>query len=218
METSATVEPSRRSGWKIAGMVLAFCIPASVLLFLRFVVFQPFNIPSTSSWPNLVPGDLILVSKLGYTPKRGDLAVFKLPTDKNVDYVKRVIGLPGDRIQMVKGVVMLNGTPLPQLRVQMPAEFQTDNDLPVTFYRETLPDGTSYIVANTRNDRRADNTREYVVPEGHYFTLGDNRDNSSDSRFLDKVGYVPRENFVGPMLLLFFNTKGRTLNREPISE
>jgi signal peptidase I len=142
------------------------------------------------------------------TPERGDVAVFKLPRDNETDYIKRVIGLPGDRIQMRDGVLFING----QAVKKEPTEDYANSDgeayqgeTRIPRYRETLPNGVSYYVLDAEPDGTADNTEEYVVPAGHYFMMGDNRDNSQDSRFTNAVGYVPIENFVGRADIIFFS-------------
>ncbi len=149
----------------------------------------------------------------GSPPQRGDMAVFKLPTDRDIDYVKRVVGLPGDRIQMINGVLNINGVPVKLEEIQLSPEFYRDRNF--RFFRETLPNGRSYVIADETADGSADNTDVYVVPPGHYFTLGDNRDNSQDSRFMNVVGYVPEENFVGPVVFRFWNSKGFSLSNRP---
>ncbi len=188
---------------------------AAIALITRSFFYQPFDIPSTSSVPSLLVGDVILVSKQAYRnadPQRGDIAVFKLPTDPNTDYVKRIIGIPGDKIQLVDSVVHLNGMPLKKEPTTLPAEFATEPAM--KFYRETLPNGRSYVIADTFTSS-ADDTVEYLVPEGHYFTLGDNRDNSMDSRFLDAVGYIPRGNFIGPFATRLWNAQGFSMSGRP---
>jgi signal peptidase I len=190
----------------------------AIALLVRTFLFQPFNSPSASSYPNLMVGDMFFVSKTAYRnadPQRGDIAVFKLPSDPSIVYIKRVIGLPGDRIQMKEGRLYLNGT----MASREPVTYQPPIDQPdeagAIFYRETLPNGRSYYIAERSDDGDADNTDEYVVPEGHYFTLGDNRDNSQDSRFLQQVGYIPRESFIGPFAVRFWNTNGVPLTGRP---
>jgi signal peptidase I len=134
------------------------------------------------------------------------VAVFKLPTDTNIDYIKRVIGLPGDTIQMRDGVLFINSQPVPKKRIEDYRELADGADGPaVSQYEETLPNGVMYRVLDTDSNGSADNTEEYVVPEGHYFMMGDNRDNSQDSRYLSFVGYVPIENFVGRADIIFFS-------------
>jgi signal peptidase I len=140
--------------------------------------------------------------------QRGDVAVFKYPGDLTIDYIKRVIGMPGDHIQMKGGVLFINGQEVKKERV---ADYQDPNGESgqgpvVAQFQETLPNGVTYNVLDF-GDTSADNTQEYVVPENHYFMMGDNRDNSQDSRFLDKVGYVPIENFVGKADIIFFSFK-----------
>ena len=177
----------------------------------------------------LLVGDYIFVSKFAYgysrysfpfgpplfsgrvwasQPKRGDVVVFKLPTDNETDYIKRVIGLPGDRIQMIGGVLHINGQAVKRERVQDFVETEADGGaMRVSRYRETLPDGVSYDTLDLVENGIADNTQEYVVPPGHYFMMGDNRDNSTDSRFLSRVGYVPFENLVGRANIIFFSVR-----------
>ena len=170
------------------------------------------------TWINCCPIDFPGRVVLADTPKRGDVAVFKLRTNTTIDYIKRVIGLPGDRIQMRDGVLFINGEPVKKERV----EDYVDNEPlgeggghPIQQYEETLPNGVKYCVLDLMPNGSADNTIEYVVPPDHYFTMGDNRDNSEDSRYLDSVGYVPEENFVGPVVLRFWTSKGFSLESWP---
>ncbi|TYC63521.1 signal peptidase I [Rhodobacterales bacterium] len=194
---------------------------------VRTFLFQPFNIPSGSMKDTLLIGDYLFVSKYSYgysrysfpfglppfsgrffasEPERGDVAVFKLPKDTSIDYIKRVIGLPGDKIQVIDGVLHINGTAVKRERTDDYIE-QSPNGMVrrVPRYKETLPNGVSYDTLDLTTSGSVDNTDVYEVPEGHYFMMGDNRDNSVDSRFLDRVGYVPFENFIGRAEILFFS-------------
>ena len=201
-------------------------------LIVRTFLFQPFNIPSGSMKDTLLIGDYLFVSKFSYgysrysfpfclgpfsgriwssEPERGDVAVFKLPTDTSVDYIKRVIGLPGDTIQVIDGVVHINGEPVKREKIDDFIEQSPSGIVRrVPRYRETLPNGVSYETLDLTTRGEVDNTREYKVPEGHYFMMGDNRDNSVDSRYLNRVGYVPFENFMGRAEILFFSVKDGT--------
>ena len=151
------------------------------------------------------PGRKVLAD----SPKRGDVAVFKLPSDRSIDYIKRVIGLPGDRIQMKDGVLYINDVAVKKERIEdyidPEAEASQGRMRVVPQYKETLPNGVTYNVLDLTPNGDTDNTDVYVVPEGHYFMMGDNRDNSRDSRYLDGVGYVPIENFVGRADIVFFS-------------
>ncbi|WP_428645011.1 signal peptidase I [Roseibium sp.] len=201
-------------------------------LVVRTFLFQPFNIPSGSMKDTLLIGDYLFVSKYSYgysrfsfpfgfapisgrifgsEPERGDVAVFKLPTDTSIDYIKRVIGLPGDTIQMIDGVLHINGQAVKRERIDDYIEQSPSGVVRrVPRYRETLPNGVSYDTLDLTTHGELDNTREYKVPEGHYFMMGDNRDNSQDSRVLSRVGYVPFENFMGRAEILFFSMKDGT--------
>jgi signal peptidase I len=140
----------------------------------------------------------------GGKAERGDVVVFKLPKDNETDYIKRVIGLPGDRIQMIDGVLHINGAAVKRREIEKFVNPEAGNTRQARQYIETLPNGVSYRTLDIYQSR-ADNTNVYIVPDSHYFMMGDNRDNSTDSRFLQDVGYVPEENLVGKATILFFS-------------
>jgi signal peptidase I len=211
------------------GETVSVIIQALLLaLVIRTLLFQPFSIPSGSMRPTLLEGDYLFVTKWAYgysryslpfspdlfsgriwgsSPKRGDVVVFKFPPDPSLDYIKRVIGLPGDRVQMKHDELYINGVVVPRKKIgQIDNPDITEVDRPVDVYRETLPNGVSYDTLDLTPNGLGDDTREFVVPPGHYFMMGDNRDNSSDSRF--SVGYVPAENLVGRANIIFFSIAG----------
>ncbi|MDQ0515369.1 signal peptidase I [Kaistia geumhonensis] len=217
---------SERGGF---GETVKIIVQALILaLIVRTFLFQPFTIPSGSMKDTLLVGDYLFVSKYAYgysryslpfspdifsgriwaePPTRGDVAVFKLPRDPSVDYIKRVIGLPGDKIQMIDGVLQINGTPVPKVKIDDYVTTDEFGETRVARYRETLPNGVSYEVLDLDPHSFSDNTPVFEVPAGHYFMMGDNRDNSTDSRVLGAVGYVPFENFVGRAEIVFFSVK-----------
>ncbi len=204
-----------------------------IAVVIRTLAFEPFNIPSESMLPTLLVGDYLFVSKYSYgysrhslpfsppifsgrlmagQPKRGDIAVFKLPRDNSTDYIKRIVGLPGDKIQMRRGTLWINGKAIERQRI---ADFVYSNSLGHVYrvpqYRETMPNGTGYATIDLVIDGEHDNTLVYSVPPGFYFAMGDNRDNSLDSRVAvtqGGVGFVPAENLVGRAEVLFFSTDG----------
>jgi len=203
-----------------------------IALFIRTVAYEPFNIPSGSMIPTLLVGDYLFVSKFSYgyshhalplspkvfsgrlfdsPPKRGDVIVFKLPRDNSTDYIKRLIGLPGDRIQVREGRLYINGKIVPRQKIERYISERKKSSLQ---FIETLPNGRKHRILEVYGDSsNLDNTKEYTVPPGHYFMMGDNRDNSADSR-VDRsvsaswVGFVPAENLVGRADVLFFSTDG----------
>ncbi|MCO5730832.1 signal peptidase I [Rhizobium sp. SSA_523] len=229
---SQKVETKQNALWENIKVIIQALLLAMVI---RTVLFQPFTIPSGSMMPTLLVGDYIFVNKFAYgfsryslpfspdlfsgrilqfsEPKRGDVIVFRLPTDPDVDYIKRLIGLPGDRVQMIDGVLQVNGEPVPkQPDGTFTSDYRLDPGSDVPVFRETLDNGKSFDTLDQSPNSRGDNTREFVVPEGHYFFMGDNRDNSLDSRF--DVGYVPAENLVGRASVIFFSLGNDTSFRE----
>ena len=208
--------------------VKSFFYALMIALVIRTLMFQPFSIPSGSMLPTLLIGDYLFVSKTAYgysrhsipfslplfsgrvfsgQIERGDVAVFKLPRDGRTDYIKRVVGLPGDRIQMKSGQLFINGTPVARKVLDVMPEGAPAG---ATAYLETLPNGVSHITLDMGYKPIVDNTGEYRVPAGHYFVMGDNRDNSQDSRFLRAVGYIPYENFVGKANVKFYSFDDQT--------
>jgi len=227
----------RKSAGGILDTVKTIVYAVLIALVVRTVAYEPFNIPSGSMVPTLLVGDYLFVSKFSYgysrysvpfglplfsgriffhPPERGDVAVFKLPTDNSTDYIKRVIGLPGDHIQMKNGVLYINDQPCPRKRIE-DYLYEEGNGavIPITQYLETLPNGRQHRIIQMTDNGPLDNTPVYDVPMGKYFMMGDNRDNSQDSRVLSAVGYVPAENLVGPAQFIFFSTDGSAALWEP---
>jgi len=198
-----------------------------IALFIRSFFFQPFYIPSSSMEPNLLIGDRLFVSKYSYgysqhsfpfspkiftgrilkkIPKRGDVVVFKTPADNRTDYIKRLIGLPGDKVQIINKDLYLNGIKIEKKQVETSLNINCGGEiLKVDVYEETLPNGTKYL-AVYRKDGTMINSDVFIVPNDHYFFLGDNRDCSKDSRFLSSVGYVNFNNLVGKARIIFFSS------------
>ncbi len=203
----------------------------AMALLIRMFAFEPFNIPSGSMIPNLLIGDYLFVSKYSYgysslstvmgyipvpgrlfatQPKRGDVVVFKLPSDNKTDYIKRLVGLPGDTVQVRHGLLYINGVAVNRERMETqlavndwPAEHGSED------YIETFPEGTKHVIREEGDERPLDNTGVFTVPAGHYFMMGDNRDNSMDSR-TTHVSYVPFENLVGRAEIIFFSKDEKT--------
>jgi len=197
-----------------------------IAVLIRSLLFQPFYIPSSSMEPTLLVGDRIFVSKYiyGYSkhsfpfspnitnerffsklPKRGDLVVFKTPADNRTDYIKRLIGMPGDTIQFIDGSIQINNKKILRKKTESKKIIRCGNFLLQTdIFMETLPNGIEHMVAYKKNGS-LQNTKIFKIPANHYFLLGDNRDCSKDSRYLDSVGYVNNINLVGEAKLIFFS-------------
>lgn len=212
----------------IKEFVFSFFIAALIAIVFRSFLYEPFYIPSGSMKSTLLEGDYVFVSKYTYgysryslpfginviegrvfqsEPNRGDVVVFKLPKDNSTNYIKRLIGMPGDEIQVINGHLHINGKPTIIKKAQ---DFvDTDrfgNKIVMSSYIETLPNGVSYRILDQYEKGPLDNTEVYKVPENSYFFMGDNRDNSQDSRVLSEVGYVPKINLLGPARIIFFSS------------
>jgi len=207
-------------------LVAALVVLAVLPFAARTFAFQPFSIPSGSMKPTLLIGDYIFVSKSAYgitryslpfslklfsgrifasEPQRGDVVVFRLPRDDSVDYIFRVVGLPGESVQMIDGVLNINGVPVKRERMDDFVDRESGRDVKIRRWRETLPNGVSYETLDILDRGYYDNTPAYNVPPGRYFMMGDNRDNASDSRVMAQVGYVPFENVVGRAAMIFWS-------------
>ncbi|AJP70849.1 signal peptidase I [Sphingomonas hengshuiensis] len=241
-----TAPEKPKSEWRD---LASFLVKLALIVFVvRSFIFSPFSIPSESMMPRLLIGDYLFITKWNYgysrhslpwslplipgrifgsTPERGDVVVFKAPPTDNTDWIKRVIGLPGDSVQMVHGQIILNGKPVPKQRIaqfvlpltpnfgrcptasqSMDAEGNVTCSIPR--FRETLPNGKTYDVLDL-GLRPQDDTGVYTVPAGHVFLMGDNRDNSTDSRFSHEEGgieFVPLENIEGKAVVSFWSTDG----------
>ena len=228
--------PTRKSSGGFVEFLKTVVWAGLIALGIRTVAVEPFNIPSESLVPNLLVGDYLFVSKFSYgysryslpgwltgidildggrlfftPPERGDVAVFKLPRDASVDYIKRIVGLPGDRIQVKNGVLHINGEPVRRERIEDFVKRESGIVTRVPQFIETLPNGKRYRIIEYSDHGTLDDTPVYLVPDGHYFAMGDNRDNSLDSRVPAAnmgVGFIPAENLVGRAEFLFFSTDG----------
>tara|TARA_Y100000590_G_scaffold454754_1_gene602098 strand:- start:116 stop:844 length:729 start_codon:yes stop_codon:yes gene_type:complete len=197
-----------------------------IAIIIRSILFQPFYIPSSSMEPNLLVGDRLFVSKYSYGysrhslpfspnilknrifkkyPKQGDIIVFKTPADNRTDYIKRLIGMPGDEVQIVNGDLYINNIRIKKQLLKKDIDINCGDEVIKTdFYKEILPNGREYI-AVYRIEGSMANTDQFIVPENHYFFMGDNRDCSKDSRYLSSVGYVNFNNLVGKAQIIFFS-------------
>tara|TARA_B100000686_G_C16558173_1_gene846340 strand:- start:228 stop:968 length:741 start_codon:yes stop_codon:yes gene_type:complete len=199
-----------------------------IAIIIRSILFQPFYIPSSSMEPTLLVGDRLFVSKYTYgyskhsfpfspnfsnkrffykEPTRGDVVVFKTPADNRTDYIKRIIGLPGDEIQFIDGDLYLNNNQVLKTKKKNNKLniFCGDQIIDTIAYEEKLPNGFTYVAVYKKNGS-FQNSDKYIVPDDHYFLLGDNRDCSKDSRYLNSVGYVNKLNLVGKAKIIFFST------------
>ncbi len=212
-------------------MIKSLVIAILLAFTFRSFLFEPFYIPSGSMKSTMLVGDYIFVSKYSYgyskysfpfgfdlfdgrkiakAPERGDIIVFKLPSDTNVNYIKRLVGLPGDKLQVKQSILYINGVPLPRKQIR---NF-TDTDAKghtreIPQYIETMPNNVSYRVLDQDPNGPLDNTEVFTVPENNYFFMGDNRDNSQDSRVSNLVGFVPEENLLGPARMIFFSSTAK---------
>lgn len=226
------------------GEVSEFAKTAIIAVLLAIVIrtflYEPFNIPSGSMLPTLLVGDYLFVSKPAYgysqysfpfgladfdgrmmeeKPKRGDVVVFRLPSNPSIDYIKRLVGLPGETIQMIGGRLYINGGLVEREPVGL-VQSDDNTDLverPAMEYIETLPGGIMHRIYEVSDNEDLDNTPEYIIPANHYFMMGDNRDNSMDSRVESLVGFVPFDNFIGRAEILFFSVSDKAQLFNPLS-
>jgi signal peptidase I len=232
----------RSAGSETLEIIKTVVVALAIAFVLRVLLFQPFTIPSASMEPNLLEGDYIVVSKwtygyskyssglpinlplgegrvFGRAPERGDIVVFKLPRDDKTDYIKRVIGLPGDTVQMIGNLLHINGQPVNDVVVSQGEVEDLFGPRAMTQLRETLPGGRSFIIQDFGPGGDLDDTPVYEIPAGHYFMMGDNRDNSIDSRVQESagVGLVPEENLVGKAEIIAFSWSPGASLLNPVS-
>ncbi len=232
-------QPSQDKAYSWNETIRTILVALLLAVVFRSCAYEPFHIPSGSMKSNLLVGDYLFVSKYSYgysrysfpfglpifsgrvletLPQRGDVIVFRVPSNPRIDYIKRVIGLPGDRIQLKEGIVYINGKPLPREPLDNFADDEIKTSIKsIPRLSETLPEGKTITILKERREGMADNTPVYEVPPAHYFFMGDNRDNSRDSRYLREVGYVPEENLVGRAEIIFFSSDGTADWYNPIS-
>ncbi|MDX2113634.1 MAG: signal peptidase I [Alphaproteobacteria bacterium] len=224
-------EDKKKNSWDDTLKTIIYAVVLALLF--RSFLYEPFHIPSGSMKSNLLVGDYLFVSKFSYgysrysfplglppfegrifasKPQRGDVIVFRYPKNPRVDYIKRLVGMPGDAIQMKDGRVYINGTMLDRHYVD---QYLDEGDerfdrkpYEIARFEETLPEGRKITILKEKDYYAGDDTPVMVVPPGHYFFLGDNRDNSRDSRFMDEVGFVPEQNLVGRAELIFCSVEG----------
>jgi len=226
LEVSMAVTKAKRKSGLLVENIKTIVYAGLIAIGIRTLAYEPFNIPSGSMIPTLLVGDYLFVAKysygysrfslpfapdlfsgriLGRLPSRGDVAVFKYPRDNTTDYIKRIVGLPGDRIQVRQGQLYINGDLVPR---QSEGTYESDENGIREMdraYLETLPGGVQHHILKRTDEGDMNNTPEYLVPPDHVFAMGDNRDNSADSRFMNGVGFVPVENLVGRAEILFFS-------------
>jgi len=235
-------EEQRSAGSEALEIVKTIVFALLIAFVLRVLLFQPFTIPSASMEPNLYEGDYIVVSKWSYgyskfssglpvnlpvgegrlfgrAPERGDVVVFKLPRDDRTDYIKRVIGLPGDTVQMIAGALHVNGQAVENVVVRRTEVVDMFGPRTAIQSRETLPNGRSFAVQDFGPGGDLDDTPVYSIPAGHYFMMGDNRDNSIDSRVerSSGVGLVPEQNLVGKAQIIMFSWEPGASLWNPVS-
>ncbi len=220
---------TRKTGWLAeTGRTVLYAVAIAVAV--RTFLYEPFNIPSGSMIPTLLIGDYLFVSKASYgysryslpfglplidgrvwfdQPRQGDVVVFKLPSDGSTDYIKRIVGLPGDTVAVRDGLLVINGAAVRRERIEdYVDERPSGESFRYAQYLETLPNEVVHRVIERSDSEALDNTEIFAVPPGHYFAMGDNRDNSQDSRVMSRVGFIPEENLVGRAEFLFFSTDG----------
>ena len=223
-------EPPLNAKEEAAELFKTGLVAVMLALLIRSFLFEPFNIPSGSMKPTLLVGDYLFVNKMDYgysrysfpfgiipiqgriggsEPQRGDVIVFKKPSAPSVNYIKRLVGLPGDTVQVKRGLLYINGEAVArELLERRSVEDDFGGEIEVSVYKETLPGGAEHLIYEDSDQEELDNTKLYKVPAGHYFMMGDNRDHSEDSRVMHSVGPVPYENLVGRASFIFFSGNG----------